>query len=171
MHSIVRKLTLALWLGLASLGLWAQTARSAAPQAKVILRVTGQVTRADAEGQVAFDEAALDALPQHSFTTTAPWFKEKSTFTGPYLSDLLEAVGAKGTTLTFRALNDYKVQVPVSDATQFRPILARKINNKTISVRDKGPLFLIYPFDSDPNLNTEVYFARSIWQIKSIHVD
>ena len=106
-----------------------------------------------------------------SFTTTAPWFKTKTTFSGPYLSELLDAVGAKGTMLTIRALNDYKVQVPVSDAYKFGPIVARKINDKVIAVRDKGPLFLIYPFDSNSALNTEVYFSRSIWQIKSIHIE
>lgn len=170
------KLLLALWLGSVAGGLGAQGVSNPpplpAPAAdKVILRVTGLIGKAPPDGVLTFTEAALNALPEHSFSTTAPWFKEKLTFSGPYLSDLLEAVGAKGNLLTIRALNDYKTQVPVSDATQHRPILARKINGKLITVRDKGPLFLIYPFDADPKLNTDVFFARSIWQIKSIHVE
>jgi len=171
MKRVVWKCLLALWLSPLCVGVNAQDASSGNARGKVVLRVSGLVAQAGADGTVSLDEAALNALPEHSFTTTAPWFKEKSTFTGPYLSDLLQAVGAKGTMLTIRALNDYKVQVPVSDAAEFRPILARKINNKPINVRDKGPLFLIYPFDSVPSLNTDVYFARSIWQIKSIQVD
>lgn len=149
----------------------AQTAPASAVQAKPILRVSGRIAQPGSDGTVVWDEARIDALAVHSFTTTSPWFKEKTTFTGPYLSDLLDALGAKGTVLTMRALNDYSIQVPVADAYQYHPILARKINNKVITVRDKGPLFLIYPFDSLPELNTETYFARSIWQIKSIQVE
>lgn len=39
-----------------------------------------------------------------------------------------------------------------------------------MSVRDKGPLFLIYPFDDNPDLFDEVYFGRSVWQIAQIVV-
>ena len=39
-----------------------------------------------------------------------------------------------------------------------------------MSVRDKGPLFVIYPFDEAPELNNETYYGRSAWQVKSIEV-
>jgi hypothetical protein len=39
-----------------------------------------------------------------------------------------------------------------------------------MSVRDKGPLFLVYPFDKDQGLFNEKYFSRSVWQIKDIEV-
>ena len=38
------------------------------------------------------------------------------------------------------------------------------------SVRDKGPLFLVYPFDTNPETYNEKYFSRSVWQIKEIEV-
>lgn len=179
MKSAMSKVLLALLLCQFQGFALAQMATPAAAGARTILRISGLVANANAkanpnitsEGVLALDEAAIDALPVHSFTTTTPWFKEKTTFSGPLLADLLDAVGIKGTLLTMRALNDYKVQVPVSDAYQYHPLLARKINNRPISVREKGPLFLIYPFDSAPELNTELFFARSIWQIKSIQVD
>jgi hypothetical protein len=151
---------------------WALAQTAPAPtKSKVILRVSGLISTAGSEGGVALDEAAIDALPVHTFTTTAPWFKNRTSFSGPLLSDVLDAVGARGTQLAMRALNDYKVMVPVSDAYKYQPILARRINNQVISVRDKGPLFLIYPFDANPELNNDVFFARSIWQIKSIQVE
>lgn len=37
-----------------------------------------------------------------------------------------------------------------------------------MSVRDKGPLWVIYPYDSDPALQSEVTYARSIWQLVRI---
>ena len=36
------------------------------------------------------------------------------------------------------------------------------------SIRDKGPLFIIYPFDQDESLRNETYFARSVWQLKEL---
>ena len=35
---------------------------------------------------------------------------------------------------------------------------------------DKGPLFVIYPFDLDSNLYNEVIFGRSVWQVASVTV-
>jgi hypothetical protein len=38
-------------------------------------------------------------------------------------------------------------------------------------VRDKGPLFIIYPFDTDASLRSERYYSRAAWQLKSIEID
>ena len=37
-------------------------------------------------------------------------------------------------------------------------------------VRDKGPFFVIYPYDSKPELKSQVYYARSVWQVKRLEV-
>ena len=39
-----------------------------------------------------------------------------------------------------------------------------------MSVREKGPLFVMYPFDSQPQLRNAVYFSRCIWQLRSIEL-
>ena len=39
------------------------------------------------------------------------------------------------------------------------------MNGKAMSIRDKGPIFLLYPFSDDPSLNNEVIQNRSVWQI------
>ena len=39
-----------------------------------------------------------------------------------------------------------------------------------MSVRDKGPIFVIYPFDEAPELYNETYFGRSVWQAVSVEV-
>ena len=54
--------------------------------------------------------------------------------------------------------------------TTLDTILATRMDGQLMSVRDKGPLFLIYPFDLDSGLYNEKYFARSVWQIKEIEV-
>jgi hypothetical protein len=39
-----------------------------------------------------------------------------------------------------------------------------------MTVRDKGPLFIIYPYDSNPDLKAQKYYSRSVWQIARIEV-
>jgi hypothetical protein len=38
-------------------------------------------------------------------------------------------------------------------------------------VREKGPVFIIYPFDSFPELRNLTYYSRSIWQVKALNVE
>ena len=40
-----------------------------------------------------------------------------------------------------------------------------------MSVRDKGPLFIIYPFDESEDLRSERYYSRSAWQLKHLEVE
>lgn len=170
MTTLIWRCVVSTFMVLACTGVLAQTTELPAPKGKVILTVTGALAKGDTPQGIGFDAAMIDALPVHSIKTNSPWYKEAVTFSGPLLADVLKAVGAKGDSLAIKALNDYTVQVPASDAQQFKPILARKIDDKALSVREKGPLFLIYPFDAMPELKNDVYYSRSIWQISTIHV-
>lgn len=137
----------------------------------IVLKVEGSISPPAHQAQILWDSAMLEQLPQHEIKTHTPWFNEAKTFRGPLLQDVLAKVGATGKQLTITALNDYSVQVPTSDAEQYRVILARTINGKPLSVRDKGPLFLVYPFDQYPELQNKLYYGRAIWQISAIKVE
>lgn len=146
---------------------WALDKPAGAP----VLTLSGKISVTNVDKKAVFDAAMLAALPQHSFTTSTPWYKAPVKFTGPLLSDVLRAAKASGTTLRAVALNDYKVAIPAEDATRFKVIVARLIDDKPIPVREKGPLFVVYPFDSDSELRTTKYYDRSIWQLKAIEVE
>lgn len=141
-----------------------------APAGTVVLTVTGAITNSNADGAAAFDLAALEALQSRSGTMETPWTTGKTTFSGPLLRAVLTAVGAKGKTIRLIALNDYASDIPLADATDLDTILATRMDGKLMSVRDKGPLFLIYPFDQDRALYNEKYFSRSVWQIREVKV-
>jgi len=142
----------------------------AAPAGPVVLTLKGKVKRTNQGDGAAFDMAMLEALAQHSFATKTPWFKDARKFTGPLLRDLLALVGAHGSTLRLAALNDYRIDIPADDARRFDVTLARLIDDRPITVREKGPLFMIYPFDSDSTLRNALYYSRSVWQLKTIDV-
>ncbi len=141
-----------------------------APKERPILAVSGKIAVKNAGETARFDMKMIEALPQHSFTTSTPWFDKPVKFTVPLLSDVLAAVKASGTTVSAVAINDYKVSIPMTDATKFKMILARQIDDKPIPVREKGPLFVVYPFDTSAELRTSTFYERSIWQLKALEV-
>lgn len=141
-----------------------------APKERPVLNITGKIGETNAGTNARFDMKMIEALPQHSFTTSTPWFDKPVKFTGPLLSDVLAAVKASGSSISAVAINDYKIDVPVSDANKYPVILARLIDDKAIPVREKGPLFLVYPFDSNADLRTSTYYERSIWQVKALDI-
>jgi hypothetical protein len=142
----------------------------APPTGEVILTLSGRMTQTNADGAAAFDFAMLDALPQRETVTSTPWHDGRHSFSGPTLSALMDAVGATGGSLHLVALNDYATDMPMEDVRTIPVILATRIDGEEISVRDKGPLFVIYPFDEQPELFNEVYFNRSVWQVAAIEI-
>lgn len=141
-----------------------------APKGKVVLSVSGKVGQTNADGRADFDMAMLEALPQHSFSTSTPWFKGPRKFTGPLLRDVLAAAGAQGATLVAVALNDYKVEIPVEDCHRHKVVMATRLDDKPMAVREKGPLFIIYPYDDSADLRNERYYGRSAWQLRRLEV-
>ena len=140
------------------------------PTGPVMLTVEGNISAPNQGAKAQFDMAMLEKLPQHTFTTQTPWEPKPVKFSGPLLKDVLAAVKASGSQLTAVALNDYKISLPVTDATQFGVMLAYRMNDEVLSVRTKGPLFVIYPFDSQAELKSAKHYERSIWQLKAIDV-
>jgi hypothetical protein len=140
------------------------------PKGPVILAIAGAVTQPNRDGKAVFDLAMLDALQARSATMETPWTQGQVEFSGPLLREVLKAAGAEGRRLVLQALNGYSAEVPMSDALSLDTILAIRLDGKVMTVRTKGPSMLVYPFDQDPSLYNEKYFARSVWQIKQIEV-
>ena len=151
---------------------WAMPAEAAldAPAGPVVLTLGGALRNANRDGRAAFDMAMLEKLPQVSFSTQTPWYPGPRKFTGPLLRDVLAAAGAQGHSIEARALNDYRVLLPIEDSRRYDVIVARLLDDKPMAVRDKGPLFLIYPFDRAPELRNSVYYGRSAWQLTHLEL-
>lgn len=136
------------------------------PRPSIVLTVSG----VGVKDEVRFDMAMLAALPQRSFTTHTPWYPAARKFTGPLLRDVLAAAGARGRVIEAIAINDYKVDIPIEDALGHNLIVARLLDDKPMLLRDKGPLFIIYPFDADRQLRSSLFYSRSAWQLKALRI-
>lgn len=145
-------------------------AEMAAPTGEVILTVDGSVTATNADGAAQFDIDMLKALPVSGFDTTTTWTEGMHRFDGVPLKALLDAVGGEGTKITATALNDYAVEIPMDAITDDAPIVAYHIDGETFSRRDKGPLWIVFPYDSSPEYQTELVYGWSIWQLSKLTI-
>lgn len=139
-----------------------------APTGEVILTISGEVEQTNSEVGAVLDRAMLEAMERTTIVTTTIWTSGAQTFEGVELATLVETLGIQGSVLFATAINDYTVEVPISDAIEGGPIVAYAANGSEMSVRDKGPLWLIYPFDSNSEYRSEVIYSRSIWQLNRI---
>jgi hypothetical protein len=144
------------------------------PEGRVMLEITGAIAQGNggvgAPVVARFDRAMLDALPQRETVTGTPWHEGPQRFVGPTIAALLQAVGAQGSRLRVIAVNDYSAELPMEDVLSLPVILASRQNGEPMSLRGKGPLFVIYPFDEVPGLLNETTLSRSVWQVRAIEV-
>lgn len=141
------------------------------PVGKVLLTVSGNIENTNEDGKAIFDIASLENLGTVSFQTSSPWYNGRTTFTGISLQKLMDYVGAKGSVVKVTALNDYTTVIPLSDFKKYNVILALKINGEYMRIRDKGPLFIVYPYDSIPELNNQIFYSRSAWRVSSMKIE
>jgi hypothetical protein len=140
------------------------------PTERPILTISGKIAVTNKDNTAQFDRAMLESLGMVTVETTTPWYEGKVKFEGVSLDKLMKQVGASGQRVIVVALNDYSTEIPMQDFAKFNVILAIKRNGEYMPVRDKGPLFIIYPFDSNPDLQSQTYYARSAWQVARIDV-
>jgi hypothetical protein len=140
------------------------------PTGRVILTITGAITRHNRGSEAVFDRPMLEALGWSSFETRCPWYNGPTRFGGVLMRTLLQKVGASGRTLEVTALNDYTTEIPISDFGRYDVLLALKRNGQYMPVSDKGPLFIVYPYDSNAELRRQTYYSRSAWQVSEMQV-
>jgi hypothetical protein len=155
-------------------GLGAMTTARAAPlppiTERAILTISGKINTFNAGEAAVFDRPLLESLGMSGFVTTTPWHDGPVRFDGIPMTRLMDVVGASGDTIIATALNDYETRIPLSDFAEFNVLLALKRNGEYMPIRDKGPLFIIYPFDSNRVLKNQKYYSRSAWQLARIVV-
>ena len=147
--------------------LWALHFSSPHVQAQSLV-VSGEIS--DKYGSVSLDIDKLSALGESHLTTKTPWDAQVTTYTGVRLSKILHSVGSFGRSIEISALNEYRAIIPISDVSQFEPLVAYKREGTLMPVVEKGPFFLVYPFSDHGELWSEIYFNRSVWQITNIEI-
>ncbi|WP_343561797.1 molybdopterin-dependent oxidoreductase [Kiloniella sp. b19] len=112
------------------------------------------------------DRAAFRALPQTTLITTNPWYEGPQRFEGVLLRDFLELNELPMTSLRLIALNDYVVDLEISEVEANDFLIAVLHNGEEMSTREKGPFWLIVPDTYDQEANK----WKMIWQLVRIDV-
>ncbi len=139
------------------------------PVGEVVLSFSGPNSKGELL-DIKFDLAALQAMPVTKFQTTTMWTEGAHSFQGVEIKTLLDELAVTSGTLLATAINDYRIEIPVAEIAAGGPIIAYLMDGMPMSVRDKGPLWVVYPYDSDPQYQSEVVFSRSIWQLNRLEI-
>ncbi|WP_119165396.1 molybdopterin-dependent oxidoreductase [Algihabitans albus] len=146
-----------------------------APEGRVLLEVAGAITQTNAqddEGQplAVLDLALLERFGGVRLETETPWTDDLAVFEGIAGQQLIELLGIRGDTAVALAvaLNDYQVEIPISDFREAGLLIAYKRNGSPMRVRDNGPLWIVFPYSQIEETDNRAYLARSIWQLRRL---
>ena len=141
------------------------------PQGEVILAVSGRIENSNSPEGAFFDRAMLEALGTEKLRTSSPWTDGVVEFEGVPARAVMRAVGAAGERAVASALNDYQIDIPLQDFENYPVLFALKMNGRDLTVRDRGPIWIVYPRDDYPELRNERVNARWVWQLSGLTVE
>ena len=153
---------------LLSLGLLSTSALAVHNQ--IILTLAASTANSAGVHTVEFTRAQLASLPTVSVTTTNPWTQGQHVYLGFSAEALLNLAKMTGQTLKITALNDYATEIPLTDFIDYGAIFATHMDGQPMGVRHRGPIMVIYPFDTYPEIRNETFYGRSIWQIRTLQI-
>lgn len=143
-----------------------------APEGRVVLTVTGNidVTNTDDGRSAEFDLEMLSALPQHAFDTETPWTEGRHLYRGVLVRDLLKRVGARGASVRATALNDYHHDIEMDELRQEPFLLATHRDGVPLTVRQKGPVWIMLPLSDKPEYSRKRYIDMLVWHLSTLNV-
>jgi len=141
------------------------------PPAKgtVLLTVSGAIKQMNAPGRAEFDRDMLEVLGRKSLKATFVLSGKTQLFEGVSLRAVIDRVGGKGTSIRASALNDYAVDIPWDDL-RYDPLIAMSADGQLLQIRDKGPLWIVYPRDDYSALRNDSHDDRWVWQLNRLQI-
>jgi hypothetical protein len=138
------------------------------PDGPPMLTIAGRIGATNQGETAIFDRSMLEEIGIDGFVTATPWYDGRTRFEGVPMARLMQAVRANGSLVTAIALNDYSTDIPMTDFALFGVLLAMRRDGRPMRANDKGPLFIIYPFDSRAELQSRTYYSRSAWSVAQL---
>jgi hypothetical protein len=133
------------------------------PKGPVLLTVTDA-----AGGSWRFDRGMIESLGWQTLTTLTPFTEGPQEFAGIPLSALVEATGAQGDVIEAVAINDYAAEIPVAHVAEHGVFLALDHNGEPMRVRDRGPVWIIYPSET-VGAAQDRFDTLMVWQLRELN--
>ncbi len=135
----------------------------------VLLTISSELSSSG--GPIQLTRSELTTLPQVEVQTTTEWTDGRPVFEGPLARDVIERMPSNGEKVANAiALNDFSVEIPLSDFERYNVILALRMNGRELSLRDKGPIWIVYPRDEHNELLDPSFNSRWIWQLDRLQL-
>ncbi|WPC73194.1 oxidoreductase [Vibrio porteresiae] len=118
-------------------------------------------------------EFSLDQLIKNAdeeIVTATPWTDGQTKFKGISAQKLLSLTGGSKSNLKVIALNNYWAVIPYADIEKYNPVFAVERNGEEMSVRDKGPIWVIYPLSKFDQVSNELLHSRMVWQVNRVEL-
>ena len=119
----------------------------------------------------AFTMAMLKSMPKTSYTTNTIWTEGETQFDGVLLTELLATIGASPTSVTAWAINDYMAEFSPGEPSWDAALITYSMNGQNMHVREKGPLWIVFPYDESPEFRTDYVYSQSVWQLSRLDVE
>ncbi|MCC1494993.1 molybdopterin-dependent oxidoreductase [Cognatishimia sp. F0-27] len=141
------------------------------PRGPVVLTITfsNDLSQAAQSGPIALDREAMASLDWQEIVTHTSFTEGPQRFAGPTLASLLEALNIRSGSLRAQAINDYSVTIPVEHAWRHAVLLAMEHNGARMRVRDKGPIWVVYPLEAHET-DAKPFDHEMIWQLNRLSV-
>ena len=140
----------------------------------VALRVVGAIETKNSKDNKSFEFTLQDlaALRNITIEATKSHTAKKAQFSGPRVMDVLARVGVKDGSreIIVTARDGYRARIPLSELSKYEVILATRQDGKALTLETKGPIWMMYPVDKYPELNTMVTENRLVWSLVKIDV-
>lgn len=131
----------------------APTLAADSPTGSVVLTVTGDITKKNCDEGFAFDLPMLEGLGLVNCAVADPWLGQRK-YSGVSIASILAYVGvsAEAVRVDTVASDNKVVTLALSDVRTYPIILATQDNAKAVSKKLGGPVKLVFPYDSHPEV-------------------
>ena len=141
------------------------------PAGDPLLTVWGKIGVTNGDGVVQMDRATIERVGVVEYSVKDPFSGSTIRYSGVLMRDLLALlqVPKDAQTVYITALNDYAIDIPISDFYEYPVLFALQADGSYMEPADQGPAMLVYPVDQYEFELTQVK-RNWIWQIKSIEL-
>ncbi|MEK8030907.1 oxidoreductase [Ideonella sp. DXS29W] len=138
-----------------------------------VLALTGKIQHINdkATASYRFSEADLLKLPTKTLKTGSEW-TPVAEWSGPTIEAVLKVVGVDKSATRLRAVahDGFAAMIPLSDLSTYGPVVAHTKDGQRINDPKHGPLFIAYPRDQHPELQTAAAGVKFVWALCTIEV-
>jgi hypothetical protein len=116
--------------------------------------------------------AELEKLPLTEYTTFNPYDKRRVRYRGVLLRDLAAALALPAADrMVVTAIDAYRAEFTSSEWKRWDIMLATQVDRKHIGVKDSGPARIVFPYDTAPDIDRQLYNPKWVWLIKSLRFE